>query len=609
MPIVIAEAAIAAIKFLYAIGKKVSEVAVDEAVMSDLSLPRPRLPKTPEVGRATVILFFQDTEEGKSVLAELDDVRAAWEAWNKMDETAGYTGVLLPCYLSSAAAMNLTARMLSPVDGRDLAGYVVVKSYLVGQRPVAGAFQRILGEVVNQGLDFLNENPGILPVRARVGRILDPVIRGLADIDLAETPLDQTLLRRMLGIALDGLGAAADVSIPREGLRKLVKNLTEAVKDAAAADSSAGLEDFLDLNGPLLKALLKTAATTVSESPDLFLKDADWARGLLVPLATEISTIKGAVFSEETLCHLVAASVRSVGDQSGTLLNLKDDPKKSALAALLAGVTRTVADSLQASDAFSRIDVDHLLREVGTQAIEGTLGNLEAFLPKDWAANPDRMLAVQLVQQSLDAVAGAWKTGQSPVDPALLNAWMKEVFDAAASNLALRASLPGSAKKKAIYQLVGSVASSLAGDSAGLLSADGRSRLLSIAFSAFEMHAPVLLDLKAVDVKTNVLWSALQGTLAAASKAAEAGTILSERALLELCEAALQGAAKGAIAQASGKIQEPKVRAAIAAVLDLWGDGELDLSKAIARLPELLPRLVPLSVDKIAAEAKVLLAA
>ena len=576
MAIEIAAAAVQAIKFLYGVGSKVSEVIVDESVMRDLLIPRARLTASPGVGPGVVRAFFE-SDPGTKILAEMEDVRLKFNEWGRTQDEI-FLHHLLPVFLSHEEVSKL------PQNGSpDVTGYLIVKSYLDGARPINRPFQRILGEVVNQGLDFLSENPDTLGVNAKVGRILQPIIEGLAEQNFAEAKYD-ALLIGSFGALLGGLQGVAEARIGSQGLKLLTKDLIGSVKSSLKDGSAVGFDVYFSSRGSLLQGLLRTAATTISENPKLYFgKDRALVSGLVLPLVEVIKNNEGNLFTPENGSALLAAALGSLGTQAATLIKIKDEKRAGFVVDLLKDMSSTLSASV--AGGFEDFDVETLFRDLGSSALERVGQNLTIFVRVD-GNNLNHQLAVGAVGATLGALKTALKTPGDVIDQALLTDWMDRIFTAVGDNFALRDEATADNKKSALYQLVGSVARAVGADSESLLNRQGRQELLQIALKGIETQAPVLLDLKNDDLKSNLLDGVLQGVLKAATAAAKGDVPVGQTVLLELVRGSLQGAVEGAVrkvlpAAPAGEI----VELVVATILDSWKKGSISLDPVLEELP------------------------
>ena len=196
------------------------------------------------------------------------------------------------------------------------------------------------------------------------------------------------------------------------------------------------------------------------------------------------------------------------------------------------------------------------------------------------------LLLLVFLGATLGALKTALKTPGDVIDQALLTNWMDRVFTAVGDNFALRDEATADNRNSALYQLVGSVARAVGSDSESLLNREGRQELLQIALKAIETQAPVLLDLKNDDLKSNLLDGVLQGVLKAATRAAKGDVPVGQTVLLELVRGTLQGAVEGAVRKAlpagpAGEI----VELVVTTILESWRKGSISLDPVLEELP------------------------
>lgn len=580
MPIEIAAAAIQAIKFVYAVGNKISEVFVDESVMRELRIPRPRLTKSPDAGPDVVREFFESAD-GQVLLERMPDVRTKFDSWEVVDDET-FLKDLLPIFLSYRTASKVTV-----AKAADRVGYLTVKAYLDGARPVNTAFQRILGEVVNQGLDFLAANPGTLGVDARVSGILQPVIEGLAERDFAEEKYD-VLLRGACGAVLGGLNGLVETKVGSKGVRLLTSNLVASLKETLDNGGAAEFDNYLSLRGPLIQGLLRTAATTVSVNSKVFFgKDRALVQGLVLPLVDRIKDEQGDLFTPENGSALLGAAIGALGSQASFLVKIKDARKAGFVVGLLQDLGTTLSKEVTAGG-FETFDVETLFRDLGSSALTRVGENLPIFL-KINDGNPNHQLAVSAAAATLGALKTALGKPGDVFDQDLLKDWMDRVFVAVGENFALRDQLTADSKKSALYQVVGSVGRAVGTDSSALLNREGRLELLTVALEAIETQAPLLLDLTNDDLKSNLLDVVLQGVFKAANAAVAGKAPLSQTVLLDLVRGTLQGAVDAVIVKKLPNEEAGEIlRQVVKTILDSWSKGSLSMDAALEKLPEIV---------------------
>lgn len=191
-----------------------------------------------------------------------------------------------------------------------------------GARPAA---QRILGTLVEIGLDYIVTNPAASARDSTARRVITHFATGLADIDFAEAgDLADSVLRGALTSALAALGdeTAGLTRDPR--LSALLGGVTGALlEEIETPGASAGdTERRRRLFERVTAGIVRGAAGAVAENPALFIassKDSAVAvRSILTPLLAA-ATEHDDLFTSESMEELARGALLAASEQRALL--------------------------------------------------------------------------------------------------------------------------------------------------------------------------------------------------------------------------------------------------------------------------------------------------
>ena len=500
-----------AIESAIRIGRKLNDILIDETVERPLVLPVGRL--YADIPALDARDFF-DLEENRHLVEEggpyfnfdRDELVAAYRSLNAIDGRLGGSGGTL------VEAKDLVA---------GLHGFEQYKKGFEANPPV----QRVLGILVEIGIDYFSANPEALGKDSSSRRILESFILRLDDIEFSEgTPTG--IIGDVLLAALKTLDQQVTLVDDDKRLQVLLggvtKALIEEVEKASGEAEKIRREDLIKRVG---SSILRGGIGAFTENSDLFLPH-DSTAGVLVQstLAQVLVGIRDRenIFTNESIELVFKAALRAVGENS----QLFSDEK---ILQELISSTMEVLSSREGKEVFAEETVSAILKE----ALDVTAENIETLIKPD---HPRK----QLLAATLGAIAqglSAQLAGNGSVRALLSKRQLVEltsiVFKEVARNPEkLLGDGLGEARKTALAQIIGSVAGALGDDPVRLVNGAGFVELLRDTLKVGVQNADKLLDLESEDPKANLLYRITQEIASAVVAAEDSRDLLSRDAFV-----------------------------------------------------------------------------
>jgi hypothetical protein len=580
------ELIIFAIEAAVRIGRKLNAVLIDETVERPLLLPLGDL--LADIPAIDAQDFF-DLPENRTLVQEggpyFDATRhellLAYATLRQLDQRMGGAGDLRE---ASALVENLYA-------------YEQLKAGFGANHPL----QRILGTIVEIGVDYFSTHPEALGKESGSRKVIQAFVARLDDVEFAEGSRE-AVVGDLLLAALQTLDQNVTLVSDEKRLQVLLGGITQAlIKDVETATSEAEKIRRGDLIKRIGSSVLLGGAGAFTENTHLFLP-ADSAAGPLVEstLRQVLEGLRGKedIFTNESLELLFKGALCAVGENSAVFSD------QGALQDLIASTVEVLA-SRQVAEIFSRETASALL----AASLEVTCENIETLIDTD---HPRKQLlasaAAALALGLSDELAG----GSGPRD--LLS--RKQLVSMATSVFEEIARHPeqligdglGDARATALAQIVGSVAQALGDDPSRLVNGEGFVELVKTALRVGIRNADKLIDLDTHDATTNLLFRITREIASAVLETPDPRKLMSRDVFLELAQRALPVVSANIGPLIAGR--EPIVQQTVARALDLAAgvlDDEINGDNIAALLEGMLAEVLrgelPLDQDEQIVEA------
>ena len=495
-----------AIESAVRLGQKLNNILVDETVERPLILPVGNL--YADIAKLDAREFF-DREQNRHLVEE----RGPYFNFEGVDLVMAYRSLIaIDERLGGSAGTMVDAKALSA----SLHQFEQFKKGFGANHPV----QRVLGTLVEIGVDYFSVNPDALGKDSSSRRVLESFILRLDDIEFSEeTPTD--IIGDVLLAALKTLDEHVTLVDDDERLQVLLGGVTKAVveevEEALSETEKMRREDLIKRMG---SSILRGGIGAFTENTDLFLPDDSTARVLVQSTLQQVLVgirDRDNLFTNESIELLFKSALRAVGENS----ELFSD--KKILQELISSTLEVLA-SREGKEVFSEETASAILRE----ALDIAAENIETLIKPD---HPRK----QLLATTIGSIAGglsARLAGDGSVRALLSKRQLVELASIAFQEVArhpeqLLGDGLGEARKTALAQIIGSVASALGDDPTRLVNGTSFLELLREALKVGVLNADKLFDLDTEDPEVNLLYRITQEIASAVLEAEDSRNLLS----------------------------------------------------------------------------------
>jgi hypothetical protein len=483
-----------AIQAAVKLGRKVYDVLVDETVEAPLLLPIGDLAGS--IALAHAIAFFDGP--GRAL-------RAVGGPYHDLPNDA-----LVQAYVT-VTRIEDTLGTSKPSEAVALIANLHAFEQRKQEFGPNSPWQRILGTVVEIGVDYFVANPKALAKDSSGQQVIGAFLVGIDDIDFAEGE-STDLVRDTLMASLKVLGDDATLVSNDKRISVLLGGVTRALRQDLENLSLGEHARRDQLFKRITASIVRAGAGTIADNPDLFVDgDATAKRAVRSTLTAVLGGIRDSedLFSNAALERLFSTALTAVAQNSTLFAN--DALLRSVIGSVVAELTRDGAREL-----FSGASVEVITRA----ALEAVAENSETLID---AANPKH----QFIARAVAALAqglGPDLAGPGGVRNLLSTAQLERltaiVFQQVARNPEqVLGGIGDEPRRTALAQILGSLASALGDDPAKLVNGSTLVDLIESTLHVALKNSDKLLDSTSIDPQTNLLFT----VLAALSQAARSG--------------------------------------------------------------------------------------
>ena len=470
------------------LGNKINQVLIDKTLEGPLLLPLGDMYN--DIPAANAQDFFDDNinliSEGGAYYHIRDDEAkklAAYKTIMRISATADTSPD------SHADAISIITNLNAFEQYKD--GF--------GSKPV---FQRILGTIVEIGIDYVIANPDALGDNSNTRKYIEAFLKGIDDTTFAEGKWD-TIVTDMF----------------ESGLTVLNENLSDIIRDERAqvivgGVTSALIDDVKDLPGfelTLREEFFKRVGTSIfrgaveafGENTELFIKGDSASKTIIrSTLSQVINGIKDKedLFSNESLKLIVKSAMLATSENAALLT---DNPiLERTISRSLAALTETDSIFSEASVAIILAEGLHAVGENVATLID-TSSSQRAFLA-DAISGMSLSLASSLSDGNLKDLFSM----QQLID--LTEIVLKEVAE---DPERLLGDTSDDLKKSVLVQIIASVSAAFGSDPKMITTGERAVSLVEDVMNIALMNADKLLDISTDDPQTNLLYQIIQSTV------------------------------------------------------------------------------------------------
>lgn len=446
------------------------------------------------------------------------------------------------------------------------------------------ALQRILGTVVEIGIDYFAAHPDKLGRNTGTRQVLESFIRQLDDVTFSETT-PKALIQHVMHASLRTLSDNVSLIDDDQRLQILVGGITQSL-----------LEDYDTLTKPearvrrsaLIKrissSIVRGGASALTGNIDLFMR-GDSQSKLLVKetLSSLVAGIDGKedLFTNESLELIYRSALTAVAENSTTLTG--NTLLSSMISSVVAALTAAQAEKIFGKDTVSAIV---------QSALEAVTENIETLID---TSDPEK----QILADTITAMAlglGKKLADEATAKDLLSKRQLIELTNIAFAEVAkhpeqLLHNVNDEELKTVLAQIIGSTAKALGEQPQKLVTGEGFLTLVQAAIKAGVLNADKLLDLDTKSVRSNVLYQITQQAATAVLEGEDPRRLMSRDVFVATVTAILPIVSANLDGILGSSVKEP-VKATITTVLGLAASGELENRINGANLPALIEEML-----------------
>jgi hypothetical protein len=500
------------------LGQKINDVLVDATVEKPLLLPVGEL--FGSVTRDDAIDFFDDNPE-------LTKAGQPYHGLNPDEKLLAYK-TLKRIENQIVGAGDVPTKKVSNEAVLIVSNLHSFRQYEegFGSRP---AVQRVIGTIVEIGIDYFVAHPEAIGMKSSERRILQAFVESLDDVDFAEG-IRNEIIGDVLVSALETLAANTSLIADSVRTQALIGGVTNALlADIQAAGSIGAMIRREDFVRRISSSILRGGAQAFSENIDLFLPEDSNSKKLVSSTLTHVlEGIKGKenLFTNESLEVIFDGALKAVAENAEVFSN--NEVLQEAISSTLKSLTDATGKKV-----FSKETVSAVL----ANALAVAAASMETLIDPD---NPKKQLlanAVTAVAQSLSGSLAGGGAVKDLLSREQLISLMGIVFEEVANNpeQLLGEAEPGD-RKAAVAQIIGSVARALGKEPQRFVTGEGFVTLVGIALQTAAKNADKLLKLNTVNTKDNVLFQVIEQTVAAIVETGDTRKLLNRDVFLDIAE-------------------------------------------------------------------------
>ena len=420
------EIVIFAIRAGLRLGQQVRQAYVDSTKKRSLTLPLPNIAADGGFSAAVNFFAYDGAEfvvEGSAFEAVFKRAADATVPLSEPDEQQ-----VVEYYCKCVGFKQL--RQENPpgavFDTQAFTAFWTIEQWQQGTETDPSALQRVVGTLVEIGIDYFASGPGRLDKGTREGRVVAGVVEALDDITFSEISLDESGLREIAGrlfiAALDTVSNEPALVAGDARIQELVKVVTGTMaRDVAVrinqlrtSEGSDSVKEgrIKDWGELVFRSVLSSAGRAVIDDPARYLGVEDDRQGAIITNVGRAVLAVGLehegvqlerVFGRDGLDAVVRASLATVSQHPDLLVRANDRGLQAILAGLARRLSETDAELFELG----------VFPELARLVLEQTGRHLEQVWP-EMAQTPENHLLLTAVQKTLEVLttpagAATWK--------------------------------------------------------------------------------------------------------------------------------------------------------------------------------------------------------
>ncbi len=260
------------------LGQQARTAYTEATINRELELPLPNFNPKPEIGAADT--YFSSS--GKGHLDKIPRLKKLYEKSLKgealmAEEKEEYLDYYREFKREDDIRSGLVKGDELGLTPEALISIVKVRQWARGKSPFPSAYQRMLGTLIEVGIEYFSKNGDLLDVRSAKGRALKGFLNSIDDLDFASGDID-FLARELFVAAIEAveenpalLGAdEASEKLVEAIARGLVKDVKKHVAGLGGVDL-ARKDQIYDWAQVILRSVIASSGDVVLQNPRMYL--------------------------------------------------------------------------------------------------------------------------------------------------------------------------------------------------------------------------------------------------------------------------------------------------------------------------------------------------
>ncbi len=413
------------------LAQQARQAYLEATISRELVLPLPDF--SPEINLGAATDFFLGS--GKIYLKDNPQIENIFNRALSYDITDEEKDILINSYIEFKLLDDINSGLVKPestgLTKEAIVSLLTVRQWARNRSPYPSAVQRILGTLIEIGIDFFSGKTSLIDDNTATGKAIKGFLRSIDEVDFAQERVD--ILARKLFIAslesieenLPLLGADEKTGLLIESVsRALIKEISARMKKLSDTDLS--LEESLHEWGQLvLRSTISSAADVILSNPATYLGITDASgqamvasvgRSVLEIILDEDSIDLKPLFSRQSLDRLMRTALITFSEHPELI---GSDHKA------LQRIVSQVARDLGQKTTFLSPD---LFPEVARLILEKTGKNVALLWPEDARNDPSKHLLITASKEFLLRLSSTKESGK-PWYPSLSGSDIIEILE------------------------------------------------------------------------------------------------------------------------------------------------------------------------------------
>ena len=381
-----------------------------------LTLPLPNFDADLKIGDAKEYFAGggRNHLQNKPVIKDLYD-RVRGGPLQKEDEQALIRAYII-CKWEDDSQAGLICKAQPEITMEALESWLRVRQWARGKAQDPSAAQRVIGTLIEVGIDYFAHVPGVIDETSSTGRVLKGFLKSVDGLNFSEARAQEIAKGMFLGVLetlpenVSLLGGDKKTEILVETVSKgLLAVIRDRTKELAGKDFSK--QERIEVWGQMvLRSMLQSMGTVVLTNPGTYLgiKDQDQQalvasigtcilKTILDPISHDVPNKEPldltTIFSRETLEQLIQTALVTVGEYP-SLLNIEPNGLRLILTQM--------AKELAIFPSLLSLDI---LPEIMRLVVGKTAQNLDLLWPESDRSDPRKHLLITASRELLFALS------------------------------------------------------------------------------------------------------------------------------------------------------------------------------------------------------------